>query len=200
MPEKSETGSLLEAILAVQAEVGPIAKDAINPAFKSKYTTLATIVETVGPILNKHGLVWMTFPSSDEEGRPCLDYVLVHSQTGVERGGTMPLLLTKQDPQGLGSALTYARRYSLCAVLNLVADDDDDGNTASQKQSAGDLARAKSRMGDEEKALLAEAQQLYATWTGEGKITEAQFKAYQDSTGYTAEGLQRLVNWLKERA
>jgi hypothetical protein len=208
MPDKSdgptqgllETGSLLEAILAVQAEVGPIAKDAINPHFRSKYTTLGTIVETVGPILNKHGLVWMTFPESAEGGRPVLGYRLQHAQSGEKVGGVMPLLLTKQDPQGLGSALTYARRYSLCAVLNLVADDDDDGNTASQKQSAGDLARAKSRMGDEEKALLAEAQQLYATWTGEGKITEAQFKAYQDSTGYTAEGLQRLVNWLKERA
>jgi hypothetical protein len=142
----------------------------------------------------------MTFPESAEGGRPVLGYRLQHAQSGEKVGGVMPLLLTKQDPQGLGSALTYARRYSLCAVLNLVADDDDDGNTASQKTSAGDLARAKSRMGDEEKALLSEAQQLYATWTGEGKITEAQFKAYQDSTGYTAEGLQRLVNWLKERA
>lgn len=199
MPEKSETGSLLEAILAVQTEVGPIAKDAINPAFQSKYTTLATIVETVGPILSKHELVWMTFPGSDEEGRPCLDYALVHAPTGVERGGRMPLLLTKQDPQGLGSALTYARRYSLCAVLNLVADDDDDGNAGSGKPSAGELARAKSRMGDEEKVLLAEVDAIYAAWKGDKKITPAQLQEYKDKTSYTADGLQRLVNWLKER-
>src|SRR3954463_9840491 len=101
MPEKSETGSLLEAILAVQAEVGPIAKDAINPAFKSKYTTLGTIVETVGPILNKHGLVWMTFPESDKGGdlgRPTLRYTLQHVASGESVQGIMPLLLTKQDP------------------------------------------------------------------------------------------------------
>jgi hypothetical protein len=202
MPEKSETGSLLEAILAVQAEVGPIAKDAINPAFKSKYTTLSTIVETVGPILNKHGLVWMTFPESGEEGRPTLMYRLVHAATKEDVHGEMPLLLTKQDMQGVGSALTYSRRYALCSVMNLVADEDDDGQAA-KAQTAGDLARAKSRMGDQEKALLKEADELYAAWEtsdSANKITPQQYRAYQDSTGYTAEGLQRLVNWLKERA
>jgi hypothetical protein len=49
----------------------------------------------------------------------------------------MPLLLGKEDSQGFGSAITYARRYSLCAVLNLVADDDDDGHRASQRKAAG---------------------------------------------------------------
>jgi hypothetical protein len=48
----------------------------------------------------------------------------------------MPLLLTKEDPQGQGSAITYARRYALCAVLNLVGDDDDDGNGASGGESS----------------------------------------------------------------
>ena len=188
-------GTLLEAILAVQAEVGPIAKDAINPAFKSKYTTLGTIVETVGPILNKHGLIWMTYPES-ENGQPVLRYSLVHAATKDMVGGVMPLLLTKQDPQGLGSALTYARRYSLCAVLNLVADDDDDGNAGSApKQTAGALARAKASMNVEAQELLATAKGMREP----AGVSEADFQRFADSTGYTENGLQRLVDYLKAR-
>jgi len=122
--------SLLEAVLAFQAEAPTLPKDAINPHFRSKYTPLDTIVETIRPLLGKHGLVWMTLPVSSE-GRPALFYRLAHAKTGEQISGTMPLLLGKEDSQGLGSAITYARRYSLCAVLNLVADDDDDGNAAS---------------------------------------------------------------------
>lgn len=126
-----ETTSLLEALLAVQAEAPTLRKDATNPHFRSKYTPLDTLVETIGPILNKHGLVWVTMPTLTEQGEPALMYRLIHAATDQNITGTMPLLLTKSDPQGMGSAITYARRYSLCAVLNLVADDDDDGNAAS---------------------------------------------------------------------
>jgi hypothetical protein len=129
--------SLLEALLAVQAEVPPLKKDATNPAFKSKYTPLDTVVETVGPILNRHRLVWVTLPVSNEHGQPALYYRLSHVDSQEELAGTMPLLLGKEDSQGFGSAITYARRYSLCAVLNLVADDDDDGHRASQRRPAG---------------------------------------------------------------
>ena len=195
-PKVSEgPGTLLEAILAVQAEVGPIAKDAINPAFKSKYTTLGTIVETVGPILNKYGLVWLTFPERNDNG-PTLRYQLAHVASKETTGGVMPLLLTKQDPQGLGSALTYARRYSLCAVLNLVADDDDDGNAGSApKQTAGALARAKASMTPSATVLLAEATELQQP----AGVQEADFQRFVESTGYTEDGLKRLVDWLKAR-
>jgi hypothetical protein len=123
--------SLLAALLAVQQEVPTLPKDAINPHFRSRYTPLDTIVEHVGPILTKNGLVWLTMPCRDEHGDPALQYRLAHASTGEVLEGTMPLLLTKADPQGMGSAITYARRYSLCAVLNLVADEDDDGNAGS---------------------------------------------------------------------
>jgi hypothetical protein len=121
---------LLTAILAVQAEAPTLPKDKINPHFRSSYTPLDTIVERIGPILNKHGLVWLTMPCRDDSGEPALKYRLAHAGTGEVIEDTMPLLLSKADAQGMGSAITYARRYSLCAVLNLVADDDDDGNAA----------------------------------------------------------------------
>lgn len=130
MPADVET-HLLTALLNVQAEAPKLRKDATNPHFRSKYTPLDTIVETVGPLLKKHGLVWMTLPVSNEHGQPALFYRLAHAKSGEQISGTMPLLLGKPDSQGLGSAITYARRYSLCAVLNLVGDEDDDGHAAS---------------------------------------------------------------------
>ena len=125
-------GSLLEAMLAVQAESPTIAKNATNPHFRSKYAPLDTIVETVGPILAKHGLVWTTLPTVNNT----LMYRLTHAPTGEALEGEMPLLLAKNDAQGFGSAITYARRYAMVAVLNLVADDDDDGNAASAGAAA----------------------------------------------------------------
>ena len=128
----TETTGLLPALLAVQASAPTLPKDATNPHFKSRYTPLDTIVEVVGPILNRHGLVWTTLPGRDERGEPALNYRLAHAPTGEVLEGVMPLMLAKADAQSLGSAITYARRYALCAVLNLVADDDDDGNAGSR--------------------------------------------------------------------
>jgi hypothetical protein len=126
----SETPGFLSALAALQAELPKLPKDKTNPHFHSKFTGLDTIVETVGPLLVKHGLAWITKPDRDELG-PYLGYRLVHVATGEGEAGRMPLLLNKDDMQGLGSALTYARRYALSSVLNLVADEDDDGGAAS---------------------------------------------------------------------
>lgn len=138
-----DTG-LYPALLAVKAEIRTLPKDAINPHFRSKYTPLDTIVEHVEPILTKHGLVWLTKPGRDETGEPALAYRLVHATTGEAEEGSMPLLLGKSDPQGQGSAITYARRYALCAVLNLVADEDDDGEATRAAARGQEAKPAKS--------------------------------------------------------
>jgi hypothetical protein len=135
----TDTG-LLEAILAVQKEAPTLPKDKTNPHFGSKYTGLDTIVESVGPILNKHGLVWTTLPSGTHE-EPTLKYRLTHAASEQTIEGEMPLLLDKSSAQAMGSAITYTRRYSLCAVLNLVADDDDDGQAAGTASRAGHAGR-----------------------------------------------------------
>lgn len=126
--------TLWEALLAFQADAPTLQKDKINPAFRSRYLSLDALMGQVLPVLNKHGLIWITKPEANSEGRPVLTYRLVcpadPDRTGIE--GTMPLLLSKEDPQGLGSAITYARRYALMAVLGLVADEDDDGAKASR--------------------------------------------------------------------
>lgn len=127
-----EHNTLLDALWAVQSEAPTLPKDKTNPHFKSKYTPLDTMVEKIGPILSQHGLVWTTLPCRDEQGEPALRYRLAHVASGEELEGLMPLMLGKADSQGMGAAITYARRYSLAAVLNLVADEDDDGERTRQ--------------------------------------------------------------------
>lgn len=144
---------LHEALLAVQADTPTLPKNAINPHFKSKYTPLDTVVETMGPILQRHGLTWMSKPSISAQGAPALAYKLTHAASGQFEEGEM-LLLSKGDPQGQGSALTYARRYSMTAVLNIVADEDVDGNEPAEpappkppkKLTAAQLAKVKERL------------------------------------------------------
>jgi hypothetical protein len=136
MSAAAKPKGLYAALLAVQAEAPKLQKTAINPHFKSRFVPLEEVHEAVMPIVNKNGLVWITKPGINEHG-PCLDYKLVHAETGEQEEGSMQLLPAKADPQGQGSAITYARRYALVAVLGLVPDEDDDGNGGSNRRAAG---------------------------------------------------------------
>jgi hypothetical protein len=116
-----------KALLAVQKEAPKIQSDGINPHFGSRYVTLESLMETILPVLNRHGVVLIQSPTSDGS----LFTRLIHAETGEDVVSTIPLMLSKDDAQGQGSAITYARRYALMAMLGLVADEDDDGNQAS---------------------------------------------------------------------
>src|SRR5262245_4536309 len=136
MPAAAKDG-LLPAMLAVQSAATTFKKDRTvtvqtkgGGSYTYSYTPLDTIVETVGPLLAENGLVWTTRPGWNETMGPSLRYKLAHAPTGETEEGEMPLMLAENDAQGMGSAITYMRRYALCAVLNLVADADDDGALA----------------------------------------------------------------------
>jgi hypothetical protein len=127
--------SLGAALLAFQQEAPGLTKDATNPHFRNKYASLDSIMDKVRPVLNKHGLVLTQIPSFVMDGSggvvPSLTTRLTHAESGEFIEDKMLLLLDKQNSQGLGSALTYARRYSITAFLALVGDEDDDGQAAS---------------------------------------------------------------------
>ena len=124
------SSNLLTALRAARSEMPDLRTDSANPHFGNRYLSLAGMLSQVEPILGKHDLVWTTLPAADERG-PCLKYRLAHTATGEVLEDRLPLMLSKQDMQGLGSAISYARRYALQSVLNLAADDDD-GNAASR--------------------------------------------------------------------
>jgi hypothetical protein len=150
--EKSET-KLYEALHAVQAELPTLQKDAINPHFGNSYITLKELMSKLLPILNGHGLVVLQLPTVVSPGVPGLRTVITHAKSGQTLSEAMPLVLGKQDPQGQGSALTYARRYSLMSILGLVADEDDDGNAGSapkQRRTRKPADRSAEQIGGDE--------------------------------------------------
>lgn len=117
--------SLWDALLEFQAEGIQLQKNAINPHFKNTYISLDALMGQVLPILNRLGIVLLQQPVSLGPD-PALSTVLTLAATNESIESTMPLVLQKNDPQGQGSAITYARRYALMSILGLVADEDTD--------------------------------------------------------------------------
>jgi Protein of unknown function (DUF1018)./ERF superfamily. len=137
MCKKSESiTKLAAALVKAQSEITSITKDGNNPHFKSKYATLDNIIEETRPILAKHGLAILQMPGGDGENVIMKTMVLHESGEWME---TEPLIMrpVKSDPQGMGSCITYARRYSYSSLLSISTDEDDDGNSASHAPYTG---------------------------------------------------------------
>jgi hypothetical protein len=113
--------------------MGNVAKDKDNPYFKSKYAPLESILPAIKSPLKESGLVFFQAPTYLGDNTPALGTTLIDIESGEKIETIVPLILAKQDPQGVGSAITYMRRYSLVAILGLNCDEDDDGNAASNK-------------------------------------------------------------------
>jgi hypothetical protein len=126
-----EHKTLAHALAAARVEFPTIEKDSVNPHFRNRYADLASILKAVVPVLSRHGLA-LTQPTLFEDGQLLLRTELIHAATGDIIASVYPVQPSKPDPQGVGSALTYARRYSLTSLLAIAADDDDDGHQASQ--------------------------------------------------------------------
>jgi len=126
----SETiADLAKALAAAQAEIENATKGSINPHFRSKYADLAEVLNTSRPILSKHGLSVVQMPGF-EDGKVSVETVLMH-ESGQWIANTLLGPCSKLDPQGVGSAITYYRRYSLAAFAG-IAQEDDDANIASE--------------------------------------------------------------------
>src|SRR5690242_3645995 len=105
---------LAAALVKAQADIKAVTKDAANPYFKSKYATLAAVVDTVKPPLLKQGIVVLQ-GVLDAEGGVAIETMLLHS-SGQWISSTLRVPATKEDAQGYGSAISYGRRYGLMAI------------------------------------------------------------------------------------
>lgn len=121
--------AIAPAFIKAKQAFSPALKDKTNPAFRSKYADLGACIDAVDDALLAHGIVMYQETSLDETGIT-VETVLLHESGETIRGGKLHVPSAKQDPQGYGSALTYARRYSLMATCGIAAEDDD-GNAAS---------------------------------------------------------------------
>lgn len=120
-------GKLAEALAKAQGEIKNAVKDAANPFFKSKYADLASIRDACAGPLAANGLAVIQTPRATEAGVE-VETLLAHS-SGEWIADTLALPVAKADAQGIGSAITYARRYTLAAFAGVAAEDDD-GNAA----------------------------------------------------------------------
>jgi hypothetical protein len=119
------------ALVKAQKAFGPALKSSTNPHFKSKYADLSACVEAVIDGLNEAGIAMIQRTSEDFTG-VTVETVFIHESGEMLECGKLHVPANKQDPQGYGSALTYARRYSLMAACG-IAPEDDDGNGGSRR-------------------------------------------------------------------
>ena len=115
--------NIANKLLEVQKEVGAVKKASVNPFFNSNYFDINQLLEVVNPVLSKHNLVLMQ-PLDNIGGTPAINTVLIDSDSGEYIESSFPFSVNP-DPQKMGSAISYYRRYALQSVLGLRAQDDD---------------------------------------------------------------------------
>lgn len=174
--------TLAEALALFQAELPQVDLDSVNPHFKSKFASLANITKKVLPELSKHGFSY-SVGSFVDNGLLVVDAHLIH-ESGESRSFQFPI--TETQPQKIGSAITYAKRYAIQALTGVVADEDDDGNAASQQPPAA-LAKAKDR------AAAAPARPRQAGTPTQNKVAQE----YIDTGKASREQVNDLTNRIK---
>jgi len=177
----NEIKHISAALLKFQGAVDGVGKNSKNPAFKSRYANLENVVDTARPELQAVGIVFMQSGGAIVEGVMAMSTRLIHVESGEWIQGTMDICLGKRDPQGVGSAQTYAQRYHLMAMLGLPPVDDDGeaamdrDNSRPEPSHAPTLPKAKARdMSSEMQAEIdacATLEQRGTLWTS---------KAFQD--------------------
>lgn len=202
MQKSDSIKSLAKALAAFQAEVKNPANTADNPFFKSKYAPLQDILNLVRPLLSKHGLSILQIPSGDGEKIIITTMLMHESGEWIE---SCPLVLKADKPtaQGVGSAITYGRRYALSAVLGISSEDDDDGNQASgndkktttnsqnttKKEIIKKLDEIRNDLGQDESGFL----------KGLSTMLKREIKSLKDIAEPEAQALIKTLNKAKER-
>lgn len=134
MRTSDKIDQICKALLDFHKEVNRIEKDGENPHFGNSYATIDQIIDEVRPLLAKHGLFVMQMATNDDPSEVKLVTRIYHSSGQWMESPPLTLKPQRQDPQAIGSAVTYARRYSLTSFLSLNTGEDDDGNAASLPQ------------------------------------------------------------------
>jgi hypothetical protein len=172
------------ALVKAQKAFGPALKTSTNPAFRSKYAKLENCIDAVIDALNDNGIMLMQPTHLCEDG-VIVETLFIHESGETMSGGKLHVPAAKHDPQGYGSALTYARRYALQAACG-IAPEDDDGNSATnavqQKQAAPKPTSAPA------------AKPAAAPTKVEGKDTEWQLKVVAKPDGDHGEWSQLVID------
>lgn len=120
--------NLIESLAKAQSEMNHAAFDQTNPHFKSKFASLKSVIDAIKPALNANGIFFMQVSHPLDHGVG-IETIFCKADEKLSTGVVM-VPVDKANAQGLGSALTYAKRYSLAMACGIAADLDDDGNGA----------------------------------------------------------------------
>jgi hypothetical protein len=176
----SDITNVAAAFVKAQTAFGPALKSATNPHFKSKYADLAACVEAVVDAFNANGIALMQ-RNHPQDGGVCIETLLIHESGEILSAGMLTVPASKNDAQGYGSALTYARRYSLMAACG-IAPEDDDGNAASKRKGSPKEGTSHSGpaiildgLGEDWKAWLSDfARDVQNTFESSGAVAASQ--------------------------
>lgn len=191
MTMSASVGKLAAAMAKAQLSMKPAEKDATNPHFKNRYATLVSCIEACRP-LHENDIAVFQPPVAHGPDGVCVATLLVHS-SGEWIRGELYLPASKKDPQGFGSALSYARRYCLQSTVNMGADDDD-ANQATKPPTNGkpEPAKANKPESDKLEKEFAAALPVAKTTDAVAKIAGDVAKAVQEGK-LTAAARERLI-------
>lgn len=163
MNQSESIKELAGALNKAQSEMSGAQKVSNNPFFKSKYADLAEVINCAKDALHNNGLSISQFPIT-EDNKAGVKTILMHI-SGEYLCDTLLLPCAKQDPQGAGSAITYARRYAYQSVLGIPSEDDD-GNGVTINKTPAKATKPNSQIADSIKALQAvkDGEQLKTVW------------------------------------
>lgn len=195
MSQSEIINELAAALSKAQGEMQAAIKDKINPFFKSSYADLGSVWDAARPVLSKYGLCIMQTTEMTPDGNKIVMVTTLAHTSGQWMKSYLPLNPSKNDSQGVGAALTYLRRYSLSAIVGVVCDEDDDGETAvgrgRQGQNNNPPPQQQEKSGQVERVGKAE---IVALSTLISNLDEDSNKSFRDwiKKTFNAENLQDI--------
>lgn len=135
MKTSDKINELAESLAAAQPKIGIAIKNAVNPHLKNRYADLGAVWDACSDALKSCGLAVVQMPQPSDDGKLHLETILIH-KSGQWISGVAVVPIAKQDAQGYGATLTYARRYGLAALLGITQDDDDGERACANKSES----------------------------------------------------------------
>jgi hypothetical protein len=134
MKTSEQINEIAKAMCAAQGQMKPAQKDAINPHYKSKYSDISSVWESIRQPLSSNGITVLQDVTTEEKKISVMTR-LVHSSGQWIEFGPLTIPLSRQDAHGIGSAISYAKRYAICAAVGVVSSDEDDDANETIKKS-----------------------------------------------------------------
>lgn len=200
MKTSEETKNIFKALSEFKKDFKQPLKDADNPFFKSKYVPLESIVQAIDNEAPKHGLGYFQEATTNEHSEVGVKTTVIHSSGEYIESDILYVKPDKNTPQGIGSAITYAKRYGLSAMFGVASDVDDDGNEASGNNAKKASKSQLKQMEDLRKEYTTKANLDYDAkkklddWVDKTMANPDYLQATENAVNRTITGLKKMLD------